>query len=306
MIRPIYSIIIAHKNTPKLLFRLLNSIPAGSDFEVIVADDHSNPETINKLKAHTYEENVQLCYLPTAGGAGRARNEALALATGKWILFADADDFFTYKMRSALEQYQQSAADVVYFDTGSVDSDNLQPANRHERYSKLVTDFIKDASKENELRYYFTPPWGKMIRAELIKENNIRFEEIIASNDILFSIQVAHHASTILADPAVLYIITVSRGSLINTLNKHHFTTRFHAAIRANNYLRKIGRSRYQLSVLYYISKCHKFGLKTFVNTLYTLTKNRSNLLIGFEKIFSIQKTLRARENTPYLVKQTK
>ena len=39
-----YSVIIPHKNVPKLLARCVNSIPVRDDIEVIVIDDCSSPE----------------------------------------------------------------------------------------------------------------------------------------------------------------------------------------------------------------------------------------------------------------------
>ena len=89
---PTYSIIIPHHNSPSLLQRLLNSIPERNDLEVIVVDDNSDEEK----RAYSSRSDVKILYIDKlqTRGAGKARNEGLAVAQGKWLLFADADDFY--------------------------------------------------------------------------------------------------------------------------------------------------------------------------------------------------------------------
>ena len=43
----IYSIIIPHKNIPKLLQRCLDSIPERDDVQVIIVDDNSDPAIVD-------------------------------------------------------------------------------------------------------------------------------------------------------------------------------------------------------------------------------------------------------------------
>ena len=44
-----FTIIIPHRNLLHLLERMLNSIPMRDDLEILVVDDHSNPEVLEKL-----------------------------------------------------------------------------------------------------------------------------------------------------------------------------------------------------------------------------------------------------------------
>jgi len=62
-----------------------------SNFEIIIIDDHSTDQTINII--NNIED--QRIYLRTANskGAAAARNQALSLAKGKYIIFFDADDW---------------------------------------------------------------------------------------------------------------------------------------------------------------------------------------------------------------------
>lgn len=86
-----FSFIIPHKNCPDLLQRCVDSIPDRDDVQIIVVDDNSDDEK----KPAIYRRDVEIVLLDAehSKGAGRARNEGLKHAKGKWLLFADADDY---------------------------------------------------------------------------------------------------------------------------------------------------------------------------------------------------------------------
>lgn len=299
-----YSIIIPHKDSFDLLLKLLKSIPICDSYQVIIVDDNSGSQEKQKLRNYLFNKNVKIIYNNNSEGAGKARNIGLKEAKGKWMIFADADDFFTDKLNSLLEEHYNSSQDIIYFGTNSIFNDTELEANRHERYMSLVSEYIKNNKNEDSLRYYYTPPWGKMIRTEIVIKNNIHFEEIIASNDIHFSLKLAYHANAITASDEVLYIITVSPGSLTNSFSYNHFDAKFNACIRANTFLCSINKKKYQQSVLYFLAKSYKFGVKYMFYVIYKLIRNRSNLFIGFKKIINYKKVLNQRENKKYLVKK--
>ena len=91
----LYSIIIPHKDIPCLLQRCLDSIPPRDDVQIIVADDDSSPDVVDF--AHfpgSDRTDVEILFTKEGRGAGYARNCGLARAKGRWLVFADADDFF--------------------------------------------------------------------------------------------------------------------------------------------------------------------------------------------------------------------
>ena len=91
----LYSIIIPHYNIPELLQRCLNSIPDLPSFQVIIVDDCSDGKIVDfRYFPGMERENVKCIFLKERHGAGFARNLGLRYACGKWVLFADADDFF--------------------------------------------------------------------------------------------------------------------------------------------------------------------------------------------------------------------
>lgn len=302
---PIYSIIIPHKNSFDFLLRLLTSIPDSNICEVLVIDDNSDYLTQDLLKSEKLNTNVKIFFNKEGGGAGKARNIGLDNATGKWLVFADADDYFSTDFLSILEAYIHLKYDIVYFNTTSVFNDTNKKAFRHEKYSELTKGYLdhKTTETEENLKYYFTPVWGKLIHRDLIVKHNILFDEVIASNDVFFSVKLASLVNKIFVDPRTLYTITVSKGSLTNTFSKETFDSRLNAALKVNNYLREINKHKYQQSVLYFIVKSYSFGFNYSLNVLKLLIINRSNIFIGMEKLLSLKKTIKEREGVELVKK---
>ena len=108
-----YTIIIPHKNCPDLLKRCVDSIPVRDDVQIIVVDDNSDEDKKPSLERKGLE--VVLLDAASSKGAGRARNVGLKHAKGKWLLFADADDYYTDNLSKFLDKYaDDDTTDIVY------------------------------------------------------------------------------------------------------------------------------------------------------------------------------------------------
>jgi len=299
------SIIIPHKNSSKKLERLIKSIPHNSFFEVIVIDDNSQDTEFKQVSLLCQKYTIQLYSNPKKNGAGGARNIGLQKATGKWVLFADADDFFSPNMEAILAPYlsPKEQYDIVFFQTNSYYEDNFQIAYRHIYYNNLINSYCISHNADH-LKFKFLVPWAKLIRRDIISSNNIYFDEIPAGNDMYFSIALANKSQNITVCNNILYNITVSKGSITTTLNKTTFDSRFKAAIKCNKFLRKIKKSQYQQSLLYFIGKAYQFGFLYNAQVILMIIKTRSNPFIGFSKIFKTKEVLQDRENSSYVIKK--
>ncbi len=93
------SVIVTTYNSQSFIEETLNSIlnqeGVGVDFtlQVIVCDDHSTDQTIDKVKA--LSSNIQLIKNPkNTGGPNTGRNKGLEAATGEVLCIADHDDLW--------------------------------------------------------------------------------------------------------------------------------------------------------------------------------------------------------------------
>ena len=211
---PTFSIIIPHYDIPDLLMRCLKSIPVSEDIQVIVVDDNS-PDADTYLERYPELSRPYLEFICASknGGAGYARNIGLDHAKGKWLLFADADDFFVGNMYDIINTHVESDADVIYFQKRAVYSDNLNCKSSRSGYIDKIMDIYLKTGDEVPVRTRYNVPWGKMIKKSLVENHHIRFEEIKYSNDILFSVHVGCLAKKIEAIDTVLYVVTSHEGS---------------------------------------------------------------------------------------------
>lgn len=233
------SIIIPHYNSPDTLQKLINSIPILPQIEVIVVDDNSD-KYINELKKcieDNRERNVIFDFVnPPAKGAGAARNKGLSRAKGRWVLFADADDFFVEGLWDILWPYLEKKVDVIFFPPTSIYLTTGKISDRHVHYADLVENYLKESTdlNENLLRYQYWSPCSKLIRKEFLDNNNIWFDEVLHANDVMFSTKVGVYLKSFRAVDKTIYVITQSDKSL--TSDKSSKSMKIRSDILCNYY----------------------------------------------------------------------
>lgn len=213
---PTFSIIIPHKEIPDLLMRCLRSIPVSEDIQVIVVDDNSaDADTYLDKYPELSRPYLEFIRTTKGGGAGYARNVGLDHAKGKWLLFADADDFFVEGMSDIIYSYKDSEADVIYFRIKAVLSDNITVAdNRDPHVNRIIDQYLMDGD-EWPLRAKMYGPVCKMIKRNMIVKYSIRFDEVMYGNDAYCSVLIGYHAKMIKVVDRVIYIVTRRPNSLI-------------------------------------------------------------------------------------------
>ena len=112
------SVIIPVYNQEELVIKCLNSIPKRDDVEIIVVNDGSTDGTLTalttykksvypQLKIHTYKKNRGVSY---------ARNKALDMAKGQYILFVDSDDYIFPEVFNDIVDNDLTFVDIVFYD----------------------------------------------------------------------------------------------------------------------------------------------------------------------------------------------
>lgn len=220
----IYSLIIPHYNIPDLLKRLLDTIPKRDDLQVIVVDDCSTKdvEKLNRLQEEY--DWIEWYSTGTNGGGGKARNIGLDHAKGKYILFADADDFFTPGISIILDRYKESDYEMIIFSAISLNSQTYQLSTRATQLENRINLYYKNVNKGTKIfKYLFGEPWCRLIKASLIFENNIQFQEVKCHNDTKFSYLAGHYVKKLKVDITVGYVITFRSNSVVNTNYKDRY-----------------------------------------------------------------------------------
>lgn len=277
-----FSVVIPHKNSPDLLQRCLDSIPDDEHIEVIAVDDNSSSENVALLRQLPLHSNARIIYTTEARGAGYARNVALKQAQGKWLIFADADDYFLKDSFRIFSWHIDSDADLIYFLSTSAYSDTGERAKRHENNNQKVRSCnLSDAHSVNLLKFNYDEPWGKMVKAELVKQHDIVFDETRWANDVMFSARVGRFAQKVDIDLSEVYCVTVAKGSLVNQRSLESRRCRYEVTLQMNQYLRENGLGKYQHSIMYSLRKTIPYGLKAVIDFIRLGRKYDANFFAG-------------------------
>lgn len=233
-----YTLIIPHYNIPRLLRRLLRSITIREDLQIIVIDDKSTKELEELKKVKREFPSVEWIETITNGGSGRARNIGLEHAKGKYIIFADADDYFEDNFNQALNDYVNNDYDIIYFDGTSRDSESNKISNRTNHLTKYIQAYKlgKDINA-NGLRYLFGEPWCRFIKKDIVNKYNIKFDETIIHNDTTFAYLIGYYSKKIFVDQRKIYCVTTRKNSVSVLMSNERILTRVCVFSRAEKFL---------------------------------------------------------------------
>lgn len=272
------SIITPHYNMPDTLRRLIDSIPEDDRIEHIIVDDKSDIDGKKLADARAYaaaKGSIWINNDTDIKGTGTCRDLGIQKATGKWIIIADSDDYFTKHAFEIMQRYTDDEADVIYFAPTSIRESDGGMSSRHAPYKKLVDRFVTDPGQESEmrLRYLSVPDTSKMIRRSLIMENGIKSSVSPVANDVMFSVRCAYHAKSVKATSDVVYCITESEGTLTTTKNKERFRKRIDVYIEQAGFLKEhLPESAYADTRIsartLVLQSLMDYGVKEFIHTI--------------------------------------
>lgn len=238
------SVIVPLYNAAEYVGECLESllIQSFQDFEVIVVDDCSTDNSVEVVESYAPKFNGRLRVTKTeknSGGGGYVpRNVGFKLANGKYVYFADADDFL---LGSALETFytlaEEHNADVVYtaahydsrkpndvFVTRDGTSKDLESKGAEDEITLIVDepDKILDGLIFDK---GFTTPWAHFVRREFLLQNRITFPEIRKAGDYLWVMDVYCHAKRFLRLPTPLYFYKrYNVNSVSQSLSANNFS----------------------------------------------------------------------------------
>jgi glycosyltransferase involved in cell wall biosynthesis len=213
------SIVIPHFNGSYLLEKLLFTIPKDKDIQIIVVDDKSEIFHLKFIDELNKKYNFEFYQNNRTKGAGTCRNIGLEKAKGKWILFADSDDFFVDNFYHKVSNYFNSQNDVIFFSPTSQYMETGKIADRHLSFKKKIEAYLKNNNKKNEffLRYTYIVPWSRMIKKELINNHKINFDEVRISEDVMFATKVGHFMKKFTVTNEQIYCINKRSMSFSRT-----------------------------------------------------------------------------------------
>lgn len=222
------SIIIPHYNSSDTLEKLLASIPNKEEIQVIVVDDYSEKQHLDEIAKLKDKYSFEFYENDGVKSAGTCRNIGIDKAIGDWVLFADSDDYFVENFYDSVSKYFESDYEVVHFYATSIFIDSGEQSDRHKGIENYQNKYLKNQSKKNEisLKYNISSPVCKLISRDLIINNNIKFDEVLTANDVMFSAKVGYYMKRFTVDSGIIYCITKNSKSITSRIDIKSFDIR--------------------------------------------------------------------------------
>ena len=297
-----FSVIIPHRNSKETLPRLFKTIPDNPQVEIILVDNSDVPLTKEDVGV---QRNYSLLWVDPKRFAGGARNVGVENAQGKWLIFADADDYFTQNAFEDFYKFIDSNADVVYFGMDGIFIETGERSDRGDKFTQLVKKYLTGQCDEKALRTGFSSPCSKMVRNELVKEHHIRFDEVPANNDDFFALLAGYYAKSVTAYDSLVYVYVATAGSIMHKRDAKTMLVRLEVILRCNKFKKEHGLRDYQGSIAYFFSQATHYDMKSFLRFVSLLFKYRQNPFIGCKNWFRTFKRVRVqdKEEQSYLTK---
>lgn len=201
----ILSIIIPVYNNEKSIENCLNSIlkQLNSGIEIIVVDDGSNDNTLNRLDK--YKEKIRILH-ENNSGVGVARNFGLKHATGKYVWFIDADDKIKEGAlnKKYLNHLLVDNFDVYLFGLEKVIDKKINIIS-NSKDSKLTKKQLKNKFAQIFSENLIIPVWNKIYLRNFLISNSITFTKFKLAEDAIFNYEVFSNINNLNVSTEVKY-----------------------------------------------------------------------------------------------------
>lgn len=216
---PLISVIIPVYNVEKYLNKCITSVVEQTykNLEIIIVDDGStdqSPEICDEWKKR--DSRIQVVH-SSNGGAGKARNTALDMATGDYVTFVDSDDYIAPQMYQVLLEQFYDGIGIVECNYSMVYDDSEKFKEERKIY-KIHTYSAMEAMYENINDHIFRQLiWNKMYRKDVIK--GIYFPTGKKIDDEFWTYQAIGNASKLIYIDQKLYAYRQQEQSVMHLLD---------------------------------------------------------------------------------------
>lgn len=177
---PKVSVIVPIYNVEKYLEKCINSLLSQTleDIQIILVNDGSKDNSGNIAKEYEKNNKNRIIYVEKEnGGLSDARNYGLKYATSDFIAFLDSDDYI-----------EKNAYEEMYNKAIEENADYVECDFIWEFPNKIRVDKqYPYKNKKEMLSFVRVVAWNKLIKRQLITDNNLEFPKGLRYEDIEFT-----------------------------------------------------------------------------------------------------------------------
>lgn len=280
MSEKLFSIIVPIYNAEKYLEECVESYAKyvkDTDGEIILIDDGSSDDSAKICdKLHEKYEFVVVSHQANSGVAV-ARNNGIKIAKGKYILFADSDDYCNSNIVDLFESLKTETCDLVCSNSYHVlgEKTELKGGIKHDQIlhsgEKKFYKYLGNGITNNV--------WDKAFLKSKIVENNIEFSRYRNAEDMLFVLKYVSNCNTIKLREKPYYHYVIRENSAMTSMNKEKVFDGFNACKEGIEYAGSMPK-KIRIELEKYSCRTAFFTLKMCVKA----DKNDRSELVDFVK----------------------
>lgn len=246
---PIVSVILPCYNAEQYLHQCLDSLLRQTlqEIEILCIDAGSTDGSLSVLEDYA-RRDPRVTVLSGFGrlDAGSARNLGLDQASGTYLSFLDADDFFQPEMlEEASRKAMADDADIVVFSAQQLDMKTgavtPMPWSLKIRSCPRQMPFAPAQMNKKIFNSFENWTWNKLFRTDFIRSRGIRFQSVARTNDMAFTCEALALAQRITCLPKTFVTYRTGTGTSLQQTNDHSPTCFWEAYKELRNRLLRAG-----------------------------------------------------------------
>lgn len=225
----LFSVIVPIYKVEKYLQQCVGSILSQTftDFELILVDDGS-PDKCPQMCDEMAKKDERIVVIHKKnGGLSDARNVGIRAARGKYIVFADSDDFYATNIvfETISKEIRESDADVVQFHRKwFYESDNIY-IEKEDPFSISCKEYSPDQiiRKLTSRKMIYFSAYQNVIKKSHFDKHDLCFLQGIKSEDIEWGFRLFSTKPSITLLPDSFYVYRAKReGSITSSIDYKH------------------------------------------------------------------------------------
>lgn len=246
------SVIVPVYNTDRYLKKCIESVLNQSykEIEVLLVDDKSTDDSLKIIRNYaTSDTRIRLIENEVNLGNGKSRNKAIEMATGRWVMFVDSDDYLEPNAVEELVRLaSESESDVILsgynlisFQDGETDKvkkkRTMLPALTLTDHDNVMLRFLLQRDG------LFGQPWIYFVARKLLTEHaDIRFDESGRHfEDVIYSARLLYYQQRIAVLKRPVYNYVYRIGSITKSWSRKTIESKFHAITSVRDFLKEKG-----------------------------------------------------------------
>lgn len=236
------SVIIPVFNCEAYLNKCIDSVANQTyiNLEIILVDDGSTDACGQICDAYAKRDNRITVIHKQNAGAGAARNAALEICRGEYVVFIDSDDFLALDAIQVLyERSSKDKSDLV------IGKHKLVDGNGFYTDAQLIWDSDEIYTANDvfaQMKSYAQFPvalWGKLFKRHILE--GISIPQISIGEDLWVFPQIVENCKKISIDNTVVYYYQQRNGSLMHRKSEKFQKDNLNATLHTAYYLYRRG-----------------------------------------------------------------